>query len=265
MSYEKPTLAIFGSTGVCASQALALALRDGYTVTALVRTPERLRKLLSETHSIDSSLVDRNLIIVQGNVKTIADMKKTLVINNRMVDLIVCGIGGAPQFQMNLKTPFTLDDPQICESAIKTLLEAIKELSADRSITGTKKPAITVISTTGLSKTRDVPLVLYPLYYWTLTVLHIDKKIMEDLVIDAASANEISNFTIVRPTLLTKGRAKGLDNVKQEWELLNGEKGDGPGPTMGYSISRSDVGTWIFEKAIKEIQVWGDRCVSLAY
>ncbi|KAJ9636687.1 hypothetical protein H2201_008367 [Coniosporium apollinis] len=280
MSSTKPTLAFFGATGGCASATLALALKAGYTVTALARTPSKLTTLLTSTHGIPQHVLDSNLTIVEGNIKDIATVKKTLVSKDgRIVDIIVSGIGGTPTLQWSLLRPVTLTDPNICESAAATILAALRELRQTRrddpfqsqGEKGAQGPMYIAISTTGVSaKQRDVPFLIYPLYHWLLQVPHADKRAMElVLIADASSTSPaIGDYAIVRPTLLTDGPAKGTETVRVGWEYP-GEKHEeaepAPGPALGYSVSRADVGAWIFEQLVEGKGKWGNKCVTLTY
>ena len=51
-----------------------------------------------------------------------------------------------------------------------------------------------------------------------------------------------SSITGVRPTLLTDGEPVGQDKIR-----VGTEKS----PEMGYTISRRDVGTWVFENVVQ--------------
>ena len=53
---------------------------------------------------------------------------------------------------------------------------------------------------------------------------------------------QTDNFVIVRPSLLTNGKAQGGKKVKVGTE----EK-----PVVGYLISREDVGVWMFENLVQ--------------
>ena len=53
---------------------------------------------------------------------------------------------------------------------------------------------------------------------------------------------QTDRFVIVRPSLLTNGRALGGKRVKVGTEEE---------PVVGYMISREDVGLWIFENLVK--------------
>jgi hypothetical protein len=223
-----------------------------------------LTNQLTTTHSIPSSTLDSNLTIVQGSIKDLATVKEVLSHN---AQIIVSGIGGSGRMQFSLSKPLLMDDPNICGDAVKTVLTALRELDSEGKLT--TRPLFTVISTTGLSKKRDVPLLLYPLYHWLLHVPHIDKRIMEDTVAKATteSNQRIGGFVIVRPTLLTDGAANGKSKVKVGWErhpdAVSAQEA-GPGPAMGYTISRADVGAWIFENIVAGNGEWTNRCVTLA-
>ncbi|OCL05512.1 hypothetical protein AOQ84DRAFT_379514 [Glonium stellatum] len=274
MATNKPTLAFFGATGGCAGTALAAALRDGYITTALARNPDKLSKLLMTSHSIPSSTISTQLTIHSGNVKTIADVKRTLISPispTSLVSTVIFGVGGAPKMQASLLKPFTLDDPHICGSGIATVLAALSELAAE-GVTSTaegNKPTVVAISTTGTGGgKRDVPLLLYPFYHWGLQVPHADKRKMEHLLFNAASDSSIRDFFIVRPTLLTDGVAKGTEKVRAGWEWgIKGVQGreEEAGPQLGYTIGRTDVGNWIFEQLVTNGEKWGGKVISLTY
>lgn len=124
-----------------------------------------------------------------------------------------------------------------------------------------QKPILTAVSTTGISPKRDIPITMIPLYHWLLPIPHADKKIMEELVEKAAARNVIRGYVIVRPSLLTDGKRLGLTGVR-----VGLEKEDGTGAAVGYTISRDDVGSFIFEKVIlKDAEGLRNRKVSLTY
>ncbi|ORY08783.1 hypothetical protein BCR34DRAFT_616207 [Clohesyomyces aquaticus] len=272
MSASKQTIAFFGATGGCAGTALAAALRDGYTCTALVRTPEKLRNILTNEHGISSVTLENLLTIHSGNVRDTSAVQKALVSPANpsiLVDTIVFGVGAAAKMKASLTQPFTIDDPNVCEFGTRTVLESLSSL-AKSGVSVTKddrKPLYITVSTTGISdKKRDVPAALYPLYHWTLKVPHEDKKKMEHMIMTDNGAN-IRDFVIVRPTLLASEPVRGPTKVRAGWEWgvearVEGEKE--PGPQMGYQIGRTDVGEWIFREAIAK-GGWEGKAVSLTY
>ncbi|KAF2193105.1 hypothetical protein K469DRAFT_551686 [Zopfia rhizophila CBS 207.26] len=268
MSTTKQTIAFFGATGGCASASLAAALRDGHTCTALARTPDKLRNLLTTAHSIPPSTLDALLTIHAGDIKKSSDIQKVLVPSANsgvLVDTILFAVGGTPALQTSIIKPITLTDPHICEAGMSAVLAAISELEK-RGVSATKdgrKPLMVVISTTGVSsKKRDVPLLLYPLYHWMLQVPHADKKKMEELIFNDNGAH-IQDFVVVRPTLLTDGEPQGISKVRTGWEW--GVKKEAElGPTLGWSVGRRDVGEWIFRECIVK-GGWEGKCATLTY
>jgi hypothetical protein len=266
----KPTIAFFGATGGCAGATLAAALRDGYTCTALARTPNKLRDLLTAEFAIPASVIDAQLSIKSGDVKIVSDVQQALISPSKpsaLVDYIVSGIGGYPGFKMSFRTPLTTTDPTICEDGMTTILSALSSLEQSGPYKNSKKPLLVALSATGLSGKRDVPYLLYPLYHWILDIPHEDKRMMESLIFQS-KGHQIRDFVIVKPTLLTAGAPLGLDKVRSGWvwAVPDGEgksKDDGE-PAMGYSIGRTDVGEWIFQEVIKKGGYEG-KCASLTY
>ena len=79
-----------------------------------------------------------------------------------------------------------------------------------------------------------------------LAVPHADKKIMEERIVEAKDGNLIRDYVIVRPSLLLGGQSK---EIRVGWEgKTPGELGDGA--AIGYSITREDVGRFIFDNVI---------------
>lgn len=131
----------------------------------------------------------------------------------------------------------------ICAEAITSILSALADLKP------LQKPLITVISTTGISAgRRDVPLLMLPLYKLLLHNAHQDKANMERLLAESlaegASGKKeawIRGFVFVRPTLLTNGAAVGQPKLRVGTESK---------PAAGYTVSREDVGKWIFDEVL---------------
>jgi len=246
------TIAFLGATGGCAGACLVAALKDGYTCRALVRTPSKLTAALN-TQGLSESLLG-NLEIIQGNAKDIQAVKTLLQTPTGIVDTIVFGVGAAPQLRFHI-IPFTLDDTEICRTAMATLLSALDELKA------VTKPRLLAISTTGITEgPRDVPLLYVPLYHWLLHIPHIDKRVMEQLVCmqrqKPAVERTIGEFAIVRPTLLMDGNGVGVAKVRYGLES---------NPALGWTIDRKDVGNWLFEKGVKPATLgeFKDQAISL--
>ena len=211
----------------------------------MARTPSKLTKsLLSK--GISEATLSTNLRITKGDVKDIPTVKEALVLEKKEADMIVSGIGSVIGSNM---------DMTICQTAARSIIAALDELNP------TSPPFITVISSTGVSKgPRDVPLVILPVYRVILSVPHKDKKIMEDVIVEAASRGEektkvIKGYTIVRASLLNNKESSDQRKVR------TGTEGE---PAVGCTISRHDVGKWIFEEVVKEEgKKWASQAVSI--
>ncbi|KAF2233604.1 hypothetical protein EV356DRAFT_524406 [Viridothelium virens] len=272
----KPSLAFFGATGGCAGAALALALKAGYTVHALARTPSKLRKFMSETHSVPDDALNAHLHVVEGSVSDAQAVREVLLIGGTVASVVVFGIGSYPKFNKSLRTPFTLEDPHVCAGAMRAIVEAADGLKCYMrgEVGREQKPLVVTISTTGVTrKTRDVPAVVLPMYHYFLRVMHDDKREMED-ILEAATVGSnkegkkpFGRSVVIRPSLLTDGEPKGLEKVRVGWEAHADESKEGQGPAVGYAINRADVGAWIFAEVIeKEANTpWAGKAVSLTY
>ncbi|KAK7511879.1 uncharacterized protein IWZ02DRAFT_98626 [Phyllosticta citriasiana] len=243
-------LAFFGSTGGSVAASLVLALQGGYQCSTLVRSEQKLLGILKERNVSDAAIAN-HLRIVTGSVKDPEAVYRTL---EPAVDIVISGVGGKPQFTPNPLKP-TLDDPTICQDATRTIFDAIRRLGGPR-------PQLVVLSTTGISNTgRDIPIAMMPLYHWLLAVPHKDKKVMEDMIVAETRKPEaeraIDSAIIIRPSLLTNGPTTSMDKIRV---------GSDKEPQIGYTISRDDVGLWLFESAVKPGKRGeGARIVSITY
>ena len=230
-----------------------------------------------------SSAIDANLAIIQGSIKDITPVKQTLApigiptssttdaAVRQPAQIVLFAVGGKPFFQCSLTHPVTLDDPTICQEGMTTILRALRELRRESVIAETQQPLLVTISTTGLSQNRDVPIALTGLYHWMLRVPHADKKVMEGELARASTEAgpdaPIAGFVIVRPTLLSDGDMLGMDKIRSGWEThpeaVNAREAGAPGPAIGYTIRRADVGLWIFERVVKDGGNWTNKCVTL--
>lgn len=268
----KPTLAFFGATGGCAGNTLALALKAGYTVHALARTPSKLTKLMSETYSIPDTSLNHNLTIIEGSISDSDAVRNVLLIDGTIANTVIFGIGGAPKFNNSLRQPFSLDNPHVCATGMQAVVDAADGITGE--VGEGNKPLVVAISTTGISrKKNDVPMVMGPLYHWALAIPHADKREMEDILASAMVGSKgegkkpFGGVVAIRPTLLTDGQPKGLDKVRVGSESVGEETTADQDPAMGYAIARADVGNWIFTEIIeKDTRMqWAGRAVSLTY
>lgn len=131
------------------------------------------------------------------------------------------------------------------------------------------KPIFIVISGTGMSDAgRDIPLAMVPFYHWLLPIPHHDKKMMERALIEEVKAeNEktsaIGGFIAVRPSLLATRPPVGLAGIRVGVEKDN----QVDQAAIGYTISREDVGGWIFDVLLEneggKRKEWMNHCVMI--
>jgi uncharacterized protein YbjT (DUF2867 family) len=100
-------IALFGATGKTGSRVLRQALEHGHTVTALVRSPEKLRQRPDA------------LTIVEGDMKNGADVEKTV----RSADAVIMAAG-----------PVKSSPPDLMEIAARSITEAMKRAGAKRLV-----------------------------------------------------------------------------------------------------------------------------------
>jgi hypothetical protein len=212
----------------------------------VVRNPDKLKNLLTDRGIYDSAIAN-NLTVTKGSVFEKDLVRKVLLYASTPVDIIIFGIGGKMSFENPVKP--TLDNPTVCQDAIWVVFEAARTLgpaNEDAARQTNRKPLLAVLSTTGISEKRDLPILMKPMYKWMLKVPHVDKKAMEDLIFKEIALDRaqrgIENYIIVRPSFLTDGKGEGLANIKVGTELK---------PAVGYTIARNDVGAWLFQNAVR--------------
>ncbi|KAL8950058.1 MAG: hypothetical protein Q9222_003881 [Ikaeria aurantiellina] len=200
-----------------------------------------------EKRGLSRAILDVKLVIVQGNAKDQEAVKKVLVDENgQIVDQIVFGVGGVPKFTPNPLRP-TLDDPHVCQDSISSIISALQSVASPNQ--ANRMPLVTALSTTGIGEGRDIPLAMIPLYHWMLAVPHADKKALEEHIIEAKQQMLIRDFVIVRPSLLVDGQTHGKKEVRVGWEgKAPGQLGNGA--AVGYTISREDVGFFVFDSVV---------------
>ncbi|KAH8678695.1 hypothetical protein BGZ60DRAFT_428523 [Tricladium varicosporioides] len=242
------TVAIFGATGGTGLAALKNSLQAGHHVNVLARTPAKLSTLQSQYPT--------TLHINQGDIRSIPDIKKTLIstTTGNAVDVIISAIG---MFLKGLL--MTSDDPTICYDGTLAILTALKELETEGKVK--VEPRIVLLSTTGISSKRDIPLGMIPLYHAVLCVPHKDKKEMEKLMIEGEGRHR--DWVMIRPSFLVDGEPKGLESVRVSSEKPGEEKKEAT--AVGYTIRREDVGLWIVEECVKSTSAdrWSGRIVSM--
>ena len=252
------TLAFFGATGGCTLEAITRALKAGYECNALARTPSKLTDLLAK-NGVSEDIINTKLHIVKGDVRNAGTVKENLILNGRLVDIILSGVGGTTFAEISTKG---LD---ICQITIKNVLASLKELKAEVKVT--KKPLLVSISSTGMTEgqeARDLPYAWYPIYHVMLAIPHTDKKEMEKILTEHMAQPEmdrvISGYVLPRPAWLTNGPALGSGPKGLRYGLEDK-------PAVGYTVSRADVGQFLFEYLIegKDRETFINHRPSLAY
>ncbi|KAK4463895.1 hypothetical protein QBC42DRAFT_295531 [Cladorrhinum samala] len=270
------TILFLGATGGVAFSALQRSLKAGYTCIALCRNPAGLSSKFP-----DPDTPRPNLHIVHGNAHSVPDLIRCLTLTLTLTDTstvspvthIFSSIGSWP----SLTSPFTIADPKVCETGMAALLSAISSVrksssespgsAAATTRTGPPRwsPRIIATSSTGLSSVqRDIPVVYVPLYHVLLRQAHKDKKNMEDLLIGSGEAD----WTIVRASLYVDSKP-GEDGKKTR--VVRAGKEDPVAKVVerkevGYTISREDVGRWMFEELVeRDGGEWQRRVASITY
>jgi len=247
----RKTLLFLGATGGVGLSALRRALAADHTCVALCRTPSKLAALFP------SAAPPANLHLVEGNAHDEAALAKALLVpsdKSRLVDGIVFSIGAKPTLR-------GMDDPTVCEVGMTALLAALRKVRGDGA-TGAK-PLLVAVSSTGISDAgRDLPLLMVPLYKLLLATAHRDKKRMEGLAVKGGEEGLVE-WTLIRGSLYTDGPAtegkvrEGMEDVV---------KGVVESEAVGYTISREDVGKWVFENLIEgDSGKWFGKAATLTY
>jgi len=251
MSTPKAIL-FLGATGGCGLSALRRSLSAGHICIALCRTPSKLSdKIPAELQG--------NLRIEQGNAHDASALARCLAHPTNpgsLVDAVLFSIGGAFQ-----ASKFALDDPTVCQRGMAALLDALSQTRSPQHDGGplAGRPRVIAISTTGITAAgRDVPLLFVPMYHIVLKGPHKDKKAMEALL-----TGSDEDWTVVRPSLLTDG-AETTTPIRAGAEDVVAGKAESQ--AVGYTISREDVGKWIFENLIEEKDAsWVRKAATVTY
>jgi len=284
-----PSVALFGATGGCLLATLTRLLTSPTTstqlpqhISVLVRSASKLRGQLDSRGVAAEVLSDpARLRIVEGDALTDREkVVETITLpkgggSGRFVDVILSGIGAYPHAK--LLPPFlALDNPTLCHDAMAMVL-SILQASTDSNTTGpttTKKPLIIAISSTGLYRggnddPRDLHLPMLALYKCLLSGIHKDKIAMEDVLTSAAAKPGVCDFIIARAAMFTNSAAESKPLRAGYAQRVTGSGegvrwGDLSGPAFGYTVSREDVGRWIWEEVASGRNGWSNDGVFIA-
>ncbi|KAL9601672.1 MAG: hypothetical protein Q9219_002392 [cf. Caloplaca sp. 3 TL-2023] len=199
---------------------------------------------------LSQALLDAKLVTIEGNAKDPEAVRNVLLAEkDQLVDHIVFSIGGQPKLALNPLKPLTLDDPTVCQDSMLNVSNALRTIASSNQ--ASKMPLLIAVSSTGVSESRDVPIVMKPVYVWGLAVPHADKRALEKHVVEAKEEKLIRDFVIIRPSHLTDDQTNGKIETKVGWEgKAPGTVGEGA--AIGYKITREDVGFFIFERVIAD-------------
>lgn len=186
-SRKRPTrLLILGATGGTGRQLIAQALERGYTVTAFVRDPSKMK------------VEHPQLKVLQGNVLDFASVEAAV----RDQEVVISALGHKRFFYPT----------RILSQGTRNLLRAMETHSVPRLVCATSLGIGNSAGLMGLYYTLFVVPVVLPFYFW-------DKTRQEKLI--AASNLE---WVIVRPGVLTNRNKKsayrhGLDVGNFFWTV----------------------------------------------
>lgn len=213
----------------------------------MARTPKKLTDLLT-ARGIPPTTLAAQLTLIEGSATDLNAISQTLFpASLPPASMIISGVGGAPDFSQPLLPKFV--GKTICQDTIRNILKVLREHR--HSHEQKHKPVLVAISSTGLTKERDIPLAMVPLYNWMLKVPHADKRVMEELIFEEVgkpgAEKVISDYVVIRPSFLTSGVSQ-----REKVRVLKGQ-GEGQNtavgiscPFVGYTICREDVGGFMF-------------------
>ncbi|CAO3653403.1 unnamed protein product [Mucor hiemalis] len=206
----------------------------GMVVQGLQDSTHEFKLLIRYPESLDYTEEQKSkLTIIQGDAAENLEKVKETIANT---DVIVYSIGSG--FNMGSRT---MTHPGICKKTIAIVFKALEELPENE-----RPKRLVVVSSAGVDGTSDVPFLLRPLYYY-LHAPHVDKKDLETLV---EENKLISDYIIVRPSILTDGKLTGKYRADEN--------------ISGYTISREDVGHFLLHQCL-EPTTWIKKKVLVTY
>lgn len=153
------------------------------------------------------------------------------------------------------------DDPHVNENGMKALLQALSRYRAEQN-KPEFAPRLFAVSTCGVSDVaRRIPVLLIPLYATLIKSPAKDKDAMEKALVKS----DEKKWTIVRPSIFTDGPEAAPGTITEGIE--DPVAGVDVVPWVpGYTISRVDVGKWIFENLVqKEEEKYVKKAVMISY
>ncbi len=176
------SIALFGASGKTGMQFLELALKKGYTVKALVRTPEKI--------TLNSPL----LKVIKGDVLNMSDVQRTIEGTEVVVSLFGHVKGSPERLQTN---------------GTKNIVQAMKKAGLRKIIS---------LSGGGLPYVEDKPKVPDHLIRFIMKLFV--RKVLDDAIAHAKVLEESNlDWIIVRGPRLTDDEKKG--NYRVGWVGVN--------------------------------------------
>jgi len=195
------TIAVFGASGLTASECVYQALKAGDNVVGMTRNPDNLKiPKGSGGASADQPLTDPNLTMIKGDVTNAADVAKVF---DTPIDGVIVALGG--------KTS-DVGDTMLTDGT-KNIMNAMKDKDVKR---------IAVVTSIGAGDSENqAPFFFKILMKTAMRKIFTDKNNQEKVVMNSGL-----EYCIVRPGGLTVEPPTNVINV------IDGEAG---------SITRADV------------------------
>ena len=195
------TIAVFGASGLTASECVYQALKDGDNVVGLTRNPSNLKiPKGSGGADVDKPLSDPKLTVIAGDVTKKADVDKVF---EKDIDGVIVALGG--------KTS-EVGETMLTDGT-KNIIAAMKEKGVKR---------LAVVTSIGAGDSESQAPFFFKVLMWTaMKKIFVDKNAQEEV-----TRNSGLEYCIVRPGGLTVDPPTGVINV------IDGEAG---------SIPRADV------------------------
>jgi len=205
------TIAVFGASGLTASECVYQALQAGDTVVGLTRNPNNLKiPQGSGGSSAGEALTNPNLIMIKGDVTKSDDVSKVFEAGPS-IDSVIVALGG--------KTS-DVGDTMLTDGT-KNIIASMKEKNVKR---------IAVVTSIGAGDSQNqAPFFFKILMATAMRKIFVDKNNQEQVV-----QNSGLEYCLVRPGGLSVEPPTGIINV------IDGEAG---------SITRADVAKFCLDAA----------------
>jgi nucleoside-diphosphate-sugar epimerase len=206
------TIAVFGASGLTASECVYQALKNGDNVVGLTRTPSNL-VIPQGSGGADAGkpLTDPKLTMIAGDVTNKADVAKVF---EQSIDGVVVALGGKTK---------DVGETMLTDGT-KTVIDAMKAKGVKR---------LAVVTSIGAGDSESQAPFFFKVLMWTaMKKIFTDKNNQEAVVVNSGL-----DYCIVRPGGLTVDPPTGVINV------IEGEAG---------SIPRADVAQFCLDSVTVE-------------